>query len=53
MKLRWLTVYDIDGKDAHKDLQYWDDTDKMWIDINEFRCSFKEESFYITDPNRY
>ena len=45
MKLRYLTVFDENGRD-NTNLQYWDEEKKRWINVEHFRCSYKEEEAY-------
>lgn len=43
MKLRYLTVYDEFGNDGPTTLQYWNEEQQCWFDVNHFRVRYTEE----------
>jgi len=49
MKLRWFSVYDINGKYAERVLQYWDESSQMWKDVPSVNVHIRDKETAILD----
>ena len=49
--LRWLILYDENGIETKRELQYWDDYLEKWVDVVELE--FKESQYDPKDESPY
>jgi len=51
MKLRFIEIYDRDGRDVESGLQVWDEEAEQWEYVNTIRIPLKEKDVSMRDKN--
>lgn len=53
MMLRWLVVCDADGQKTEPELQYWNETLRLWTPVGWVECKEHEVHSYNSDKRRW